>query len=99
MLHNEIIALEDKYLIQFTKKIPVAVDSGSGVDIWDVNGKHYLDFTSGWAVTSLGHADPVILNALNEQAKKIIHNPDAGCTYSPARSKLIEQLLRVLPQP
>src|SRR4051812_15148307 len=39
----------------------------AGLDLWDQNGKQYLDFTSGIAVTSLGHANPVVVEALTRQ--------------------------------
>ncbi len=45
----------------------------SGLDLWDQNGKHYLDFTSGIAVTSLGHCNPVIVDALTRQANTVWH--------------------------
>ena len=46
---------------------------GSGLDLWDQNGQHYLDFTSGIAVTSLGHAHPAIVEALCAQANNVWH--------------------------
>lgn len=46
---------------------------GSGLDLWDQNGKHYLDFTSGIAVTSLGHAHPAVVEALCAQANNVWH--------------------------
>jgi len=98
MAYNDTIACEDTYLIPFAKKIPLVIESGSGVDVWDTDGKHYIDFTAGWAVTSLGHSDPVIIEALCEQARKIIHNPDSGLTYSPARARLLRKLAAVLPE-
>ena len=45
----------------------------SGLDLWDQNGKHYLDFTSGIAVTALGHCNPVIVEALTRQANTLWH--------------------------
>jgi predicted acetylornithine/succinylornithine family transaminase len=45
----------------------------SGLDLWDQNGKHYLDFTSGIAVTALGHCNPVIVEALTKQANTLWH--------------------------
>ncbi|MES2296815.1 MAG: acetylornithine/succinylornithine family transaminase [Pseudomonadota bacterium] len=45
----------------------------SGLDLWDQNGKHYLDFTSGIAVTSLGHAHPVLVEALTKQVQTLWH--------------------------
>lgn len=92
------IDVEEKYLVSFYKKRPLVIESGKGVRVVDTSGKEYLDFTSGWAVTSLGHAHPVIVDALTEQAKKIIHNPDAGMSYSPSRAKLLLELKKILPQ-
>lgn len=45
----------------------------SGLDLWDQEGKQYLDFTAGIAVTSLGHAHPVVVDALCQQAKTLWH--------------------------
>ncbi|MES2129735.1 MAG: acetylornithine/succinylornithine family transaminase [Pseudomonadota bacterium] len=44
-----------------------------GLDLWDQNGKHYLDFTSGIAVNSLGHCNPALVQALTEQLGKVWH--------------------------
>ena len=46
---------------------------GSGTELWDVHGTRYLDFLSGLAVTSLGHANPVVAEALCEQAATLLH--------------------------
>lgn len=46
---------------------------GSGLDLWDQNGKQYLDFTSGIAVNSLGHCHPVLVEALTKQANTLWH--------------------------
>ena len=45
----------------------------SGLDLWDQSGKHYLDFTSGIAVSSLGHCNPKLVSALTEQLNKVWH--------------------------
>jgi succinylornithine aminotransferase len=45
----------------------------SGLDLWDQAGKHYLDFTAGIAVTSLGHAHPVLVDALTKQINTLWH--------------------------
>jgi acetylornithine/N-succinyldiaminopimelate aminotransferase len=44
-----------------------------GLDVWDQEGKHYLDFTSGIAVSSLGHAHPVLVDALTKQINTLWH--------------------------
>ena len=46
---------------------------GSGTELWDVDGKRYLDFLCGLAVTSLGHSNPVITEAISTQAGKLLH--------------------------
>jgi acetylornithine/N-succinyldiaminopimelate aminotransferase len=51
----------------------VVFEKGLGTKIYDVDGKEYLDFVSGVAVNCLGHSHPLIVNALCEQSKKLIH--------------------------
>lgn len=51
----------------------VMFERGSGTQLWDVNGKRYLDFLCGIAVTSLGHSHPVITKAIAEQAATLMH--------------------------
>lgn len=55
------------------KRAGVAFDHGSGVTLYDESGKAYLDFLSGIAVTSLGHAHPRLVAALKEQVEKLLH--------------------------
>ncbi|MGF1600172.1 MAG: acetylornithine transaminase [Acidimicrobiales bacterium] len=46
---------------------------GEGAHLWDIDGKRYLDFLSGLAVTSLGHAHPAVAAALAEQSQRLLH--------------------------
>ncbi len=46
---------------------------GSGTELWDVDGKRYLDFLCGLAVTSLGHCNPAVTAAITEQAGRLLH--------------------------
>lgn len=89
--------IEDECYASFAKKAPLSIEKGEGVYAYDEDGKKYLDLTSGWGVTSLGHAHPVITEALCQQSKKIIQNPNSGATYSPARSKLLLLMQEILP--
>lgn len=52
---------------------PVQLVRGEGVWVWDSSGKKYLDFLSGIAVNSLGHAHPVVVEALQTQASQLLH--------------------------
>lgn len=94
----ETIETENTHMPPFFTKIPVSIDRGEGVYVWDEEGNRYLDLTSGWGVTCIGHAHPVIRNALMEQAGRIVQNPNSGLTYSPARARLLSLLADVLPR-
>lgn len=99
MTTSKTIQLEDKYAPPFFKKIPISIERGSGIYAWDEEGNRFLDFTSGWGVTCLGHAHPVIIDALLEQSKKIFQNPNSGVTYSPVRARLMSLFGEILPAP
>ena len=58
-------------------RLPVTFAKGEGVWLTDVNGKKYLDFTSGIAVNCLGHAYPPLVKAISEQAARLCHT----CNY------------------
>lgn len=90
--------IEDKYMAPFFTKQHISIERGEGVYVWDEDGNRYLDFTSGWGVTSIGHASRVITDALCAQANKIIQNPNSGLTYSPARARLLTTMREILPQ-
>ena len=51
----------------------LSIERGSGTEVWDTDGKRYLDFLSGIAVTSLGHANPVVAAAIARQASTLLH--------------------------
>lgn len=91
------IEIEDELGITFCNRQSIAIERGEGVSVWDEEGRHYLDFTSGWGVTCLGHSHPVITKAIYNQARKIIQNPNSGFTYSPSRASLLSALKKVLP--
>jgi acetylornithine/N-succinyldiaminopimelate aminotransferase len=92
------IAIEDAHGAPFFNKTPVSVERGEGIHVWDEDGNRYVDFTAGWGVTCLGHAHPVIVEALAAQSRKIMQNPNSGLTYSPARAKLLSLLMEILPK-
>ena len=89
--------IEDEYGIGFFDKQAVVIEKGEGVWVYSDSGEKYLDLTSGWAVTCLGHSHPSIVDALVEQSRKIMQNPNSSLTYSPSRAKLLELLVPVLP--
>lgn len=91
------ITIEDNLGITFCNRQHIAIERGEGCYVWDEGDRRFLDFTAGWGVTCLGHSHPVITEAINQQARKIIQNPNSGFTYSPARARLLAILKTVLP--
>ena len=69
---SELRDLESKYYMQVARRQPIVIVRGQGTRVWDEDGKEYLDFTSGWAVNSLGHSHPVQVKAIQEQAATLI---------------------------
>jgi acetylornithine/N-succinyldiaminopimelate aminotransferase len=73
MKTRELIEDEKKYLIQTYKRPEMVLDRGEGMKVWDLEGRMYYDFIGGIAVNSLGYCHPKIVEAIHEQAKKLIH--------------------------
>lgn len=71
-------------------RIPVALSRGEGVRVWDVAGNEYLDFFGGIAVNVLGHCHPAVVDAVTEQAQKLIHTT---CLYYTSPQLELGQLL------
>ena len=66
-------AKEQQYFMHPGKRMDLLAVRGEGTRIWDEDGREYLDFFGGPATVSLGHAHPVIVDALTDQARKLIH--------------------------
>lgn len=63
--------LEDQYGAHNYHPIPVVLERGEGVFVWDVDGKQYFDFLSAYSAVNQGHCHPKIIRALTEQAQKM----------------------------
>ena len=72
-MHNSqyYIDLEDSYGAHNYHPIPVVISKASGVEMWDVEGKKYYDFLSGYSAVNQGHCHPRIIKALTEQASRL----------------------------
>jgi acetylornithine/N-succinyldiaminopimelate aminotransferase len=69
-------------VMYITKRPDIVMVEGSGSWLTDQNGKRYLDFLQGWAVNCLGHCNPGVVNALHQQAQKLI-NPSPAFYNGP----------------
>lgn len=68
---SELMELEDRYNAHNYHPLPVVLERGSGVHVWDVEGKQYYDFLSAYSAVNQGHCHPRIIKALTEQAQKL----------------------------
>lgn len=68
---TELMELENKYGAHNYHPLPVVLDRGEGVYVWDVNGKKYFDFLSAYSAVNQGHCHPKIIKTLVEQAQKL----------------------------
>jgi ornithine--oxo-acid transaminase len=81
---QDMMHLEDQYGAHNYHPIPVVLERGEGVHVWDVDGKRYYDFLSSYSAVNQGHCHPRIIEALVEQAQKLtltsraFHNNQLG---------------------
>ncbi|MEM3394146.1 MAG: aminotransferase class III-fold pyridoxal phosphate-dependent enzyme [Candidatus Methanomethylicia archaeon] len=75
---------------------PITIERGVNALLYDVEGKVYIDFTSGIGVTSLGHANPELIEAAMEQLKKLWHICVMIANYKPY-VELAEKLVKMAP--
>ena len=70
---DELVALDAEHVMPTYGRQPVAFVRGEGAVLFDAEGRRYLDFLAGIAVTSLGHAHPAVADALADQARTLLH--------------------------
>ncbi len=92
---SDIQHIEDAHTSGAYHKRTLAWARGAGCTIWDEAGNPYLDLTSGQGVALLGHANPIIAQAIAEQANTLITCPDSF--YNERRARLYTALMDILP--
>lgn len=73
MLPDQIRERDARYVLGTYSRVPLFLSHGEGAEVWDTDGKRYLDLVSGIAVNALGHADPAVVAAIHEQASRLTH--------------------------
>jgi predicted acetylornithine/succinylornithine family transaminase len=94
MSTDAVRALDREYVMGTYGRQPVAFVRGEGVRLWDADGREYLDFVGGLAVTSLGHAHPAVAEALARQATTLLHVSNLYFTeHQPQLARRLDALL------
>ncbi|HEY8083161.1 MAG TPA: acetylornithine/succinylornithine family transaminase [Solirubrobacterales bacterium] len=83
-------AKEERYLMQTYRRAPVEFVRGEGALLWDSEGKEYLDFLTGISVCSLGHCHPAVVEAVRDQAQRLMHT--SNLFYTEPMVRLAERL-------
>ena len=73
MSNADVIGLFDRHVIANYGRYPIALVKGEGCCVWDADGKRYLDLLAGIATNSLGHCHPRVVEAVREQAGRLMH--------------------------
>jgi len=70
---REVMELYQQYVMPTYTQLPICLIKGEGSFVWDLDGKKYLDFFPGWAVSGLGHRPKLVVRAIINQSKKLFH--------------------------
>ena len=89
--------IEDKYGLNLFAKRGISLVRGEAARVWDDTGKEYIDCTAGHGVASIGHAHPVVVDAMTKQGNLLI--TCTGSFYNPVRAELMEKLIKLSPSP
>jgi acetylornithine aminotransferase/acetylornithine/N-succinyldiaminopimelate aminotransferase len=83
-----------KNVVPSYARFDLVLERGEGSYVWDVNGNRYLDLGGGIAVCALGHANPEMADALNEQARKLVHV--SNLYYNELQGRLAERIVDLI---
>ncbi len=92
----EIEKLEEDFQVATYAKMNIAVERGRGAWVWTSDGEKYLDLYGGHAVCATGHSHPLVVEALKNQAEKVLFY--SNLVYSEVRAKAAEKLVSVAPE-
>ncbi len=73
MKTRDVQKLYSEFVLPTYTQAPLCLVKGKDSRVWDLEGREYLDFFPGWAVSGLGHCHPEVVNAIKEQSRKILH--------------------------
>ena len=90
MKNQNLINTHDQYVMGTYGRFPIAISHGRGARLYDLDGKEYIDFTSGIGVNSLGYGNPAWIQAITDQAQKLGHI--SNLYYTEPAAKVARQL-------
>ena len=88
--NQEIATAASQSLLGNYRQAPIALVRGDGCELWDADGRRYLDLYGGIAVSSLGHAHPALVKAISQQAQQLLHT--TNLVYNEPSVRLAQKL-------
>ena len=92
---EDIMALDNNYIMNTYARQPIALKEGKGSVVWDIEGRSYIDCVAGIAVNNLGHAHPRLAKTICQQSQKLIHT--SNLYYIENQGKLAKLLANISP--
>ncbi len=96
MNSRDILQREATHFLPVVKRLPVTAAEGRGSRIIDVDGNAYTDPTAGWGVTCIGHCHPTLVEAIADQAGRLMQT--TNMFYNLPQLDLIERLSEISPK-
>ena len=93
MTTAEIKDMASKYIINTYGERPISIVRGEGAYVWDAEGKRYLDFVAGIATNNVGHCHPKVVEAITNQARKLMHV--SNLYYIEPQARLAKRLVEL----
>jgi len=93
---TDFIELEKKYEFDVYPKRDAVIVRGKNAKVWDDKGKEYIDCIAGHGVVNIGHCNDKVIEAINQQAQKLISC--SGIFYNDVRALLLEKLAAISPE-
>jgi acetylornithine/N-succinyldiaminopimelate aminotransferase len=87
---------EAAHFLPVVKRHPVALVEGRGARVRDVEGRDFIDLTAGWGVTCIGHCHPALVEAISEQAARLMQT--TNLFYTLPQLELVERLAEITPE-
>ena len=94
---RELVKKDETFISpSYARVYPLAIESGSGCIVKDVDRNEYIDFNSGLVCLNVGHSHPKVVEAIKRQSEKFLHYSNTDFYYRPAVN-LAEKLCEVTP--
>jgi LysW-gamma-L-lysine/LysW-L-ornithine aminotransferase len=93
---KEIRYTEDNVMAQTFAKRDLVITRGKGATVWDINGNEYIDCTSSYGVSVVGHCHPKVVEAIQKQSEKLI--ACHASFYNDTRSELLKKIIAIAPK-